>query len=94
MKQKIKIKLKQFWHIYGTPKMLVSFGIAWLITNGWSYVFIVIGPMFNMSWMFKIGIAWQGILWFPLTIEKPITFAIALWLHRLLFKEEISKEEK
>ena len=72
--------------------MFISFGLAWLITNGWSYIFIGIGTWLNIGWMLKIGLGWQAILWLPFTIEKPITFAIAVFIHKFLFKEDPKKE--
>lgn len=73
---------------YMTWKMGVSFGIAWLITNGWSWLFLAIGPALDLDWMTKIGAAYQIILWMPFTVEKILTFAIGVWLHKLLFKTD------
>lgn len=89
---KLKNKIKKFWKKYGTLKMLLSFGIAWLITNGWSYVFLGIGLSLNIGWMYKIGLGYQAFLWFPFTVEKPITFAIAVFIHKLLFNEKPKEE--
>ena len=29
-----------------------------MITNGWAYIFIAIGPMLNISWMTIVGIGY------------------------------------
>ena len=66
---------------YLKPSMFFSFGTAWMITNGWAYLFITFG-----SGILKIiGGFWATMLWFPLTIEKPITIAIALWIQKTFF---------
>lgn len=77
----LKSKIKPFL----TPKMFISFGIAWVITNGWSYVAILIGWLFGINLLMTIGIGYQAFLWLPFTIEKPITFAIAIFIHKTLF---------
>jgi hypothetical protein len=68
--------------------MAISFGIAWVITNGWSYLAILFGWLFNISWLLSIGIGYQAFLWLPFTIEKPITFAIGVFIHVKLFKHK------
>lgn len=89
--------LKSIWgwvKPYTTPKMIPFLVIAWLITNGWSYIFVALGPKINQSWMTWLGGLWITLLWFPLTIEKPITIGIALLLYRLVYRERFSKKEK
>ena len=78
---------------YLTWKMALSFGIAWLITNGWSYIAILIGWLFENDLLFSIGVGYQAFLWLPFTIEKPITFAIGVFIHKKFFgvKPTISK---
>ena len=70
---------------YLTPKMFISYSIAWLITNGWCYIFIALGPILRWSWMTWLGGVWAAVLWFPLTVEKPFTLAIAVWIQNKLF---------
>ena len=31
--------------IFTSPKILLTFGIAWMITNGWSYIFVFVGAL-------------------------------------------------
>ena len=77
-----------------TPKMLLTFGIAWMITNGWSYLFVGFGIKYGITWMLSIGTAYQAFLWFPFTAEKVVTVAIALWLGKLLFPKDLSLQAK
>jgi hypothetical protein len=80
----IKIKIKP----YLTWKFLITFGISWIITNGWSWLFILFGTWFGIPWMAGIGTGYQLLLWQPWCIEKVITFAIAIWLHKFLFPND------
>ena len=73
---------------YLTWKMAISFGIAWVITNGWSYLAILFGLLFDIQWLLSIGLGYQAILWLPFTVEKPITFAIGVFIHIKLFKHK------
>lgn len=66
---------------YLTPTMLVSFGIAWLITNGWAYILVIIGK----GWVRAVASAYVVFLYFPATFEKPITIWIATRIQKLLF---------
>ena len=70
------------------PKLLLCVLIAWMITNGWSYVFIFLGTYFKIGWMLKIGSAYLAFLWFPFTPEKIVTIAIAIALLHLLFPND------
>ena len=72
---------------YLTWKMLPFLLIAWMITNGWAYVFVITGN----TWMVWLGSAWISILWFPFTIEKIFTIAIAGALYRVVYKEDFKK---
>lgn len=89
-KHSLKVRLKNIVakvKPYLTWKMALSFGIAWVITNGWSYLAVFFGWLFNIGWLLTIGLTYQAFLWLPFTIEKPITFAIGVWLHIKLFKK-------
>lgn len=79
---------------YLTWKMLPFLLIAWCITNGWSYAFVVIGNRLDISWMVWVGGAWISVLWFPFTIEKPITIFIAGLLYRLFYRRKFHFEEE
>lgn len=87
---KLKIYLKPFinW------RFLISFGAAWMITNGWSYVFVICGPIFHITWMTTIGAAYQAFLWMPFTPEKLVTIPIAIFFHTRLFKNDKKTHEE
>ena len=70
------------------PRWLLCFGIAWIITNGWSYVFLALGQILHLTWMTAVGGGYLAFLWFPFTPEKLLTIAIALGLLRLLFPKD------
>ncbi len=80
--------LFNFIKIIIKPKMLLTFGIAWIITNGWSYIFVFVGIHFNNNWLLGIGTAYQAFLWFPFTVEKVVTVAIAIVLSKFLFPKD------
>lgn len=70
------------------PRLLLCFGIAWMITNGWSYVFVTLGTLLDIAWMRAAGAFWLALLWLPFTPEKIITFIIAIFLMKLLFPND------
>lgn len=85
--QKLKNKIKLYFKLLLNWRFLVCFGLAWMITNGWSYLFIVLGRIWNLAWMVWIGTTYLAFLWLPFTVEKVITIAIAIFLVRKLFKK-------
>ena len=76
------------------PKMLLTFGIAWMITNGWSYVFVVVGLNLDIKWMLDIGLGYQAFLWLPISEEKIITIAIAIILAKIMFPKDKDLQAK
>ncbi len=70
------------------PRLLFCFGVAWFITNGWSYVLLGVGSLFGISWMIAVASFYLTLLWFPFTPEKLITLAIAMWLLTCLFPDD------
>ena len=62
--------------------------MAWMVTNGWCYVFMFLGTWWKLSWMLAVGTAYAGFLWFPFTPEKLVTLAIAIWLLKRLFPQD------
>ena len=87
-KEKLKEKLKTLLLLLFNPRLLLCFLLAWMITNGWSYVFIAVGGILDIKWMFWLGTAYSGFLWFPLTPEKIVTIPIAIFLLRLFFPND------
>ena len=67
---------------------MLCFGIAWLITNGWSYVALGVGTYYGIAWLVAIATAYLTFLWFPFTPEKIFTVIIAIGLLRLLFPRD------
>ena len=84
MKQKLK-KIVQF---VLNPRLLLCVGIAWMITNGWSYIVFAVGTYFGIGWMTAVGGAYLAFLWLPISPEKIVTFAIALALLRWFFPND------
>ena len=87
-KQRLLAFLKKWGSILLNPRLLVCIAIAWMITNGWSYVFVALGTWLNIPWMTIPGGAYMSLLWFPFTPEKILTVALALFLLRLLFPRD------
>lgn len=84
MKEKLK-KLAQFLL---NPRLVICVAIAWMLTNGWSYVFFALGTFFKINWMTVVAGAYMAFLWIPFTPEKVFTFAIAIGLLRWLFPQD------
>lgn len=70
------------------PRLLLCFGIAWMITNGWSYVLFGVGTYFEIPWMLAVSGAYLAFLWIPATPEKILTVAIAIALLRFFFPND------
>lgn len=70
------------------PRFLLCFGIAWMITNGWSYILFALGTFLDIGWMLAVGGAYLAFLWLPISPEKIVTFAIAMALLRWLFPND------
>lgn len=84
MKQVLK-KIVQF---IANPRLLICVLIAWMITNGWSYVLFALGTYFGIGWMAAVGGAYLAFLWLPISPEKIVTIAIAIGLLRWLFPND------
>ena len=84
MKQKIK-KILQFLL---NPRLLLCLGLAWMITNGWSYILFALGTACGIEWMAAVGGGYMALLWVPATPEKLITCAIAIFLLKRLFPHD------
>lgn len=82
--ERIKNYLKPFLSF----KFLLCFFLAWFITNGWSYIFIIIGTACDIDWMFNVGAGWQAFLWMPFTPEKLVTIPMAMWFNAKMFRDE------
>jgi len=67
------------------PRFLFCIGIAWLITNGWSYIMLGIGTYWQIGWMIAVATAYLAFLWLPVSPEKIVTILIAMALLRTFF---------
>lgn len=82
--KRLIVKILQF---ILNPRLLICFGIAWMITNGWSYVMLAVGTWLGVPWMIAVATAYLTILWLP-SPEKILTCAIAIVLLRILFPHD------
>lgn len=83
-----KEKLKKILHFFANPHLLLCVGIAWMITNGWSYVMLAIGTWLKITWMITVAGAYLAFLWVPFTPEKLVTAVIAIFLLSKLFPND------
>lgn len=85
-------KLKQFataaMRFLLNPRLLLCIGIAWFITNGWSYILFGIGTYFKIGWMIAVSTAYLAFLWLPVSPEKIVTVLIAMALLKTLFPHD------
>ena len=88
MKEKIKSFLKKAVMFILNPRLLLCFGLGWMITNGWSYILLVLGSWLKIGWMIAVSGAYLTFLWLPISPEKIITIAIAMWLMKVLFPND------
>lgn len=78
-------RIKTVIHLLLNWRFLICFGIAWLITNGWSYLLLGVGLWTDTAWMIAVAGTYLAFLWLPISPEKAVTCAIALVLVRFLF---------
>jgi len=88
MREKIKFWLKTAVQFLLNPRLLFCFGIAWILTNGWSYILFGLGTYFGIGWMVAVSSAYLAFLWFPFSPEKLATVAIAIFLLKWLFPKD------
>ena len=84
----MKRKLKKILDFILNPRLLLCFGIGWMITNGWSYLLFGIGTYFQIGWMIAVSGAYLTFLWLPISPEKIVTLLIAMGLMRLFFPND------
>ena len=70
------------------PRLLLCLAIAWMITNGCSYVMFGLGMLMKIHWMRVVGGAYMSFLWLPFTPEKLVTVVLAIGLMRLLYPRD------
>ena len=80
--------LKNYLKPFLNWRFALCFLTAWAITNGWCYIFIGLGLLFEFQWALNIGLGYLAFLWLPFTPEKIITIPIALILHKWWFRHD------
>ena len=70
------------------PRFLLCFGIAWFFTNGWSYVMMGLGLLFQIKWMIAVSGAYLTWLWLPISSEKLVTMALAIFILKRLSPDD------
>lgn len=88
LKEKIKYWLKTIVQFILNPRLLLCFGLAWIITNGWAYITVAIAARLKLEWLAAIAGGYLAALWIPFTPEKIITVIIAIFLLKLLFPND------
>ena len=84
----IKEKIKKLIQFILNPRFLFCFGLAWMITNGWCYIFIGVGTYYDIEWMFYVGTTYLAFLWLPITPEKVITIPLAIAFLKWFFPKD------
>ena len=87
-KTKIKNTIKAIYEFIFNPRLLLCFGLAWLITNGWAYIAVAFGAMYDISILATIGATYLAFLWLPITPEKIITVIISIHLLKKIYPED------
>ena len=87
-KTKIKNTIKAIYEFILNPRLLLCFGLAWLITNGWAYIAVAFGAMYDISILATIGATYLAFLWLPITPEKIITVIISIHLLKKIYPED------
>jgi len=80
--------LRKCMQLILNPRLLLCLLIAWMITNGWSYIFFGLGMLMEINWMMAAGAAYMSFLWIPFTPEKLLTVIIAMLLLKMLFPKD------
>lgn len=84
----MKDKIKKVLLFFVNPRLLLCVAVAWMITNGWSYVLLAVGTWLGNGWMIGVASAYLAFLWLPISPEKLVTVAIAIALLRLWFPKD------
>lgn len=84
----VKRRLKRLMDALLNPSFLLCFGLAWMITNGWCYLFLLFGTLFSCRWMAIVGGTYASLLWLPFTPEKILTLGLSILFLRLFFPHD------
>jgi len=88
LKDKIKSTALKILKFFLNPRLLLCVFLAWMITNGWSYVFTAVGALCDIRWMTIVGGGYLGLLWLPFTPEKIVTAILSIWFLKLFFPND------
>ncbi len=84
----MKEKIKKVIAFFGNPHLLLCFALAWIVTNGWSYIMLGLGTLLGVDWMIAVASVYLAFLWLPISPEKIVTVGLAMGLLRFLFPED------
>jgi hypothetical protein len=93
-KETIKNKVRLWIKLILNWRFVVCFGLAWMITNGWAYILLILGLTLNINLMYAIAMTYITFIWLPVTPEKIITVTIALFLVKILFPQHNQELKK
>lgn len=85
---KIKEYIKKLLLLVFNPRFLLCFGAAWMITNGWSYICLLLGTFLKIEWLTATAAAYLALMWMPFTPEKIITVTLSVFLLKWWFPND------
>ena len=88
MKLITKARIKKLVEFLLNPRFLLCFGLAWMITNGWCYIFIGVGAFYDIEWMLYAGTTYLAFLWLPITPEKIVTIPMSIAFLKFFFPKD------
>lgn len=88
MRDKLKAFLLKIRDYLLNPHLVLCFTVAWIITNGWAYIALVIGRKFGIRWLAVLAGTYLAVLWSPFCAEGIVTCIIAVFLLRLIFPDD------
>ena len=62
LKEKIKYWIKTVVEFILNPRLLLCFGLAWIITNGWAYIVMGLGLLIENEWLIGISGGYLAII--------------------------------
>jgi len=84
----MKERIKRIIRFIANPRLILCLGLAWMVTNGWSYVMLGLGTVFQSKWMLAVSGSYLAFLWLPISPEKIVTVALAMLFLRLWFPND------
>lgn len=80
-------RLYKYLRPFTSWRFVISFGFAWLLTNGWAYYF-GFTPLNIPIWLRAFALSYLTFIYLPVSPEKLVTIPIAIWIHIKLFKND------